>query len=139
MVPDPAGAALSRGSVGKVKAENGTFDKRKDLCVNFVRIRSDRIFPVLSEKGRIRVTLAQRGRGCMLTVSNSYADGASVDYSRFFERFYRQDTSHNTDRGGYGIGLSIAENIVTEQYRGRIQASWKNGEITFTCQLRAHA
>ena len=99
----------------------------------------DNAIKYCDEKGQIRVTLAQRGRGCMLTVSNSYADGASVDYSRFFERFYRQDTSHNTDRGGYGIGLSIAENIVTEQYRGRIQASWKNGEITFTCQLRAHA
>lgn len=72
-----------------------------------------------------------------LTVSNSYAAGKDVDYSRFFERFYREDTSHNTnreDRGGFGIGLSIAESICN-QYKGSIRATWKDGIITFTCLL----
>ena len=30
----------------------------------------------------------------------------------FFERFYREDTSHSSEKAGYGIGLSIAEELV---------------------------
>ena len=70
-----------------------------------------------------------------LTVSNSYAEGENTDYNRFFERFYRKDESHNVDKGGYGIGLSIAESLV-EQYYGTISADWKKGMISFTCVLK---
>lgn len=72
-----------------------------------------------------------------LTVSNSYADGASVDYSKFFDRFYREDQSHNADKGGYGIGLSVAESI-TEQFDGTIRADWKDGMISFICDFPFH-
>ncbi|MBR1796445.1 MAG: HAMP domain-containing histidine kinase [Clostridiales bacterium] len=85
--------------------------------------------------GIVRVELTQIRKGAVrLTVSNSYKDGANVDYNKFFDRFYREDKSHNIDKGGYGIGLSIAENIC-RQYSGSINASWKNGEISFICQL----
>ncbi len=97
----------------------------------------DNAIKYCDENGEIKVVLAQksRGRGIVLTVSNSYEEGKNVDYSRFFERFYREDQSHNTDRGGYGIGLSIAESLV-KQYSGTIHAEWKNGVISFICQLR---
>ena len=68
-------------------------------------------------------------------VSNSYADGADVDYSKFFARFYRGDKSHNTDKGGYGIGLSIAESLMN-RYHGDIDASYADGMITFTCTFQ---
>ena len=85
-------------------------------------------------KGTVRVELVPQRRGLRLTVSNSYKDGANVDCNKFFERFYREDKSHNIDKGGYGIGLSIAENIC-RQYNGDIRAAWKNGEISFVCTL----
>lgn len=85
--------------------------------------------------GNIEVALTQKGRGIILVVSNDYAEGENVNYERFFERFYREDESHNTDKGGYGIGLSIAESL-TRQYHGSIHATWKKGVISFTCQLR---
>ena len=86
--------------------------------------------------GTIRVSAGQKGREIWMAVSNSYAEGASVDYSRFFERFYRQNEAHTIDsRGGYGIGLSIAENLV-KKYGGTIRADWKNGVISFTCTLK---
>ena len=86
--------------------------------------------------GIIRVSAGQKGREIWMAVSNSYAEGASVDYSRFFERFYRQNEAHTIDsRGGYGIGLSIAENLV-KKYGGTIRADWKNGVISFTCTLK---
>ena len=78
--------------------------------------------------------MIRRRGGIRLYVTNDYAEGKNVDYSRFFERFYREDKSHNQDKGGYGIGLSIAQNIC-EQYNGSIKASWSEGKITFTCIL----
>ena len=82
----------------------------------------------------VRLASARVGRGCVLAVSNDYAEGADVDYRRFFERFFREDTSHENQQG-YGIGLSVAESIC-ERYHGSIKASWKAGVITFTCTLK---
>ena len=85
--------------------------------------------------GTIQVSLSRKGRnGMRLVVSNNYAAGKDVDFSKFFERFYREDKSHNQDKGGYGIGLSIAENLVA-QYHGSIRAEFHDGVISFICTL----
>ena len=94
----------------------------------------DNAIKYCDDGGKVVAHLSKKGRGIRLVVSNTYAAGESVDYSRFFERFYREDSSHNTEKGGYGIGLSIAESIVSS-YNGSISASWKNGMISFTCIL----
>lgn len=57
-----------------------------------------------------------------------------IDYSRFFERFYRGDTSHNSAKAGYGIGLSMAEDL-TKLLKGRISVRWDQGVITFQVEL----
>ena len=95
----------------------------------------DNAIKYCDEGGAVSVQLAQKGKGIRISVSNNYAKGEHEDYSRFFERFYRQDKSHNIDKGGYGIGLSIADSIV-RKYRGKIDVSWKDGEIFFTCLLK---
>ena len=90
------------------------------------------------DNGTIEIKLepyAKRSRkGVRMTVSNDYAAGKDVDYARFFDRFYREDKSHNIDTGGYGIGLSIAESICTQQ-NGSIRAAWHDGRIAFICEL----
>ena len=97
----------------------------------------DNALKYCDEKGTVQASLhrLKNGKEIMLSVSNDYAEGASIDYSRFFERFYREDASHNIDKGGYGIGLSIAKSIC-HQYKGDISADWKNGVISFVCLLR---
>ena len=95
----------------------------------------DNAIKYCDDGGAVTVQLASKGKGIRISVSNNYAQGEHEDYSRFFERFYRQDKSHNIDKGGYGIGLSIADSIV-RKYRGKIDVSWKDGIITFTCLLK---
>ena len=96
----------------------------------------DNAIKYCDEGGTVRVHLAPGllGHGCTLSVTNDYAEGANVDYHRFFDRFYRADESHENQQG-YGIGLSVAESIC-ERYHGSIKASWKTGKITFTCVLK---
>jgi signal transduction histidine kinase len=99
-----------------------------------VSILLDNAIKYCDEKGKITVSLKKKGRQIHLDVSNSYAAGEGVDCLRFFDRFYREDESHNVERGGYGIGLSIAESIV-RGYNGSIEASFYRGIITFSCRL----
>lgn len=80
------------------------------------------------------VGIRSKEKGARLTVSNDYADGADIDYRRFFERFYREDKSHNSKKQGYGIGLSMANEIV-QTCKGKIAVDWKNGVITFTVTI----
>lgn len=99
----------------------------------------DNAIKYCDEGGSIDVSLTPGllgllGHGCTLSVTNDYAEGADVDYRRFFDRFYRADESHENQQG-YGIGLSVAESIC-ERYHGSIKASWKAGKITFTCVLK---
>ena len=95
----------------------------------------DNAIKYCDDGGTVKISLSQKGKGIKLNVSNSYAAGENQDYSRFFDRFYRDDKSHNIDKGGYGIGLSIADGIV-KQYRGKIDVSWKDGVIDFSCHLK---
>ena len=107
-----------------------------DKIRQLTTILIDNAIKYCDDNGAINVRLSggKKGKNIQLTVSNTYAQGATVDYNQFFDRFYREDSSHNIDRGGYGIGLSIAESIC-KQNSGSIKAEWKDGEIFFICKL----
>ena len=85
------------------------------------------------ECGKISLELTKKSgaKGMLLTVSNTYKDGKNADLSRFFERFYREDKSHNSQNSGYGIGLAVAQGYA-EEFGGRISVSYKGETITFT-------
>lgn len=127
--------AIQAGITLENKVSSGvTITADTSKIMQLTTILLDNAIKYCDDKGTVRVELVSQRRGLRLTVSNSYKDGATVDCNKFFERFYREDKSHNIDKGGYGIGLSIAENIC-RQYNGDIRAFWKNGEISFTCTL----
>lgn len=84
--------------------------------------------------GTIRLTLFQRGRSLCLTVSNPCAGLDPTQLPRYFDRFYRADSSRARSTGGYGIGLSTAKAIVA-RHRGRITNRYTGGVITFTVLL----
>lgn len=70
-----------------------------------------------------------------LSVTNSYAEGKDADYTKFFERFYRKDESHNSKKSGYGIGLSIAQEL-SALLQTPLKVSYAEGNISFTLRLR---
>ena len=107
------------------------------LAKELVNILVDNASKYCDDEGRIVVSLRKRSRvgGAYLIVSNTYAEGAEVDYNRFFDRFYREDSSHSSEKEGYGIGLSMAQGIVVDQFRGSIRADYREGNIRFIVKL----
>lgn len=94
-----------------------------------ISILLDNAAKYCDDSGTVRVELRQQRKQASIVISNSYKEGDNVDHSRFFERFYREDSSHNSEKSGYGIGLSMAESIVN-LHKGKITADHSNG-ITY--------
>lgn len=85
--------------------------------------------------GIIRVTLSRRGKKLYLEVFNEAEELPQGKLDILFERFYRLDTSRNSDTGGSGIGLSVAKAIV-QAHKGKINAYSKDGKsLTITAIL----
>ena len=101
--------------------------------LELLNIFLDNAVKYCDEGGTIRLTLrkGKKDGTAALAISNDYAAGEHEDYTRFFERFYRSDESHNSAKAGYGIGLSMAREILG-MLKGKIRVSWKDGRITFS-------
>lgn len=106
----------------------------KGIQDNFFRLFSillDNAVKYCDPEGVIRLRVSQRGRRIYITVSNPCAGVNAAQLPRYFDRFYRADSSRARATGGYGIGLSTAKAIVV-RHKGRIYA---DGVITFTAVI----
>lgn len=87
--------------------------------------------------GTVWVTLARCGeRHCLLTVADEGEPLSKEDLQNVFKRFYRADKARSRT-GSFGLGLSIAESIVT-RHRGKIWAGSKDGINSFQVLLFQH-
>ncbi|OON91778.1 MAG: hypothetical protein ATN34_02930 [Epulopiscium sp. Nele67-Bin002] len=59
-------------------------------------------------------------------ITNKAANLEIRQYSEWFDRFYRADTSRNSDSKGFGIGLAMARAIVVS-HKGKISAESLDG------------
>lgn len=78
------------------------------------------------EDGKIALSLKKKKKDIFLTVENTTNPLNTSDLEHLFDRFYRDDASHNAETGGYGIGLSIAK-AAAEMHHGKITASSEDG------------
>lgn len=84
-----------------------------------VSILLDNAIKYCDEGGGIRFRLEKK-KHPVLYVENTYADVGEMELNRLFDRFYRADKAR-TFTGGFGIGLSIAQTIVS-QHKSEISA-----------------
>lgn len=79
----------------------------------------------------VDVSLKRDGRKICFVLRNLTDGMEAGDQKVLFERFYRPDSSRNSETGGSGIGLSLAKSIV-ESHKGKITALCdEKGYITF--------
>ncbi len=119
----------------KAEIADGIFIK--GVQDNFFRLFSillDNAVKYCDPQGVIRFSVSQRGRNIYIAVSNPCAGVNAALLPRYFDRFYRADSSRARSTGGYGIGLSTARAIVT-RHRGRISNHYADGVITFTAVI----
>lgn len=84
--------------------------------------------------GTVHVSLQKKdSHHCILTVSDPGDPIASEDLKKIFQRFYRIDEARAMNHS-YGLGLSIAENIV-KAHKGRIWAESAEGINSFKVEL----
>lgn len=88
-----------------------------------------------SPGGTVAVALQRRGSHCLLSVASMGAPIAREDLKNIFKRFYRVDKARAMNHS-YGLGLSIAESIVST-HGGKIWAESEHGINTFFVQLGA--
>jgi hypothetical protein len=88
---------------------SGSCDKLHQLC----EILLDNACKYTEEKGNIHISLHHKGNMLSLKVNNSGTPIPKSKLPHLFERFYRVDESRTRSGASYGLGLSIAESIVT--------------------------
>lgn len=71
-----------------------------------------------------------------ITVTNEGSEISAEHLERIFEKFYREDAARATERGGAGLGLAIAREIV-QAHGGTIAATSSEGRTTFTIEVPA--
>ncbi len=87
-----------------------------------------------STPGSVKLALRRRdSRHCALTVETPGESLSGEDCSRIFERFYRKDPARSRS-GGFGLGLSIAKELVSG-HKGQIAAQSIPGGNRFTVEL----
>lgn len=86
-----------------------------------ITILLDNAVKYTNENGDISVGLEKKKNRIYLSVFNTTEYISKEQISHLFDRFYRTDSSRNSQTGGYGLGLSIAAATV-ESHRGKIIA-----------------
>lgn len=99
-----------------------------------VSVLVDNAVKYCDDNGSICVHLEQRKREIVLTVTNPCASLTTQDTRRMFDRFYRADASRSRSTGGNGIGLSIAQGIVS-RHEGSIRARKLGPELEMRVTL----
>lgn len=83
-------------------------------------------------------TVSMRLEGCekemVLCVENRGREISPEHLDAIFEKFFREDGARATEKGGAGLGLAIAKEIVTA-HGGSISAESENGATAFTIRL----
>jgi two-component system sensor histidine kinase BaeS len=79
--------------------------------------------------GEVVVSVVKVNETVLITIKDNGMGIPEEDLPHVFERFYRGDRSRNRERGGSGLGLTIAKGIV-EAHQGEIQMESELGRGT---------
>ncbi len=108
---------------------NGDRDRLKQVMLNLV----SNAIKYTPQDGEIFLSLGKVGGQARLIVRDTGPGIPADDLPHIFERFYRAQKSRTRSKsGGFGLGLSIANWIIT-RHGGRIEVDSSEGQGTTFC------
>lgn len=82
----------------------------------------------------IAIAARQDARTTTITVANRGREISDAHLETIFEKFYREDRARSSKKGGAGLGLAIAREIVVAHH-GDIEAASERGVTVFTLRI----
>ena len=83
----------------------------KLLLKQLMTILCDNAVKYTEEEGDIYFEISTTERSLYLTVADNGIGISAVDKKKIFDRFYRVDKARTRQKGGFGLGLSLAKQI----------------------------
>lgn len=122
------GLAQAQGKEYHVQVDPGmSMYGEPDAISHLTTILLDNAMKYSSDGGTVSFAAGTQKKTLHICVCNDVRTPlTNEELSRLFDRFYRADASRNSETGGYGIGLSIAQAIVSA-HNGKIAAETQTG------------
>ncbi|EKF51696.1 sensor histidine kinase [Lactococcus garvieae] len=98
---------------------DGSMSLDQSLVKQLLTILFDNAMKYTGEDGEIQVDVQRNGLTLMLSVADNGEGISDEDKKKIFDRFYRVDKARTRQKGGLGLGLSLAQQIA-EAHNGRI-------------------
>ena len=125
---------FEKGLTLKPEIENSIFVRGDGTKLRqVVEILLDNAQKYCRDKAVTTIRLSRKGRFAILEVCDEGEEISVEELKKIFRRFYRVDKARSMNHS-YGLGLAIAERIVTA-HKGKIWAESRNGVNTFYVQL----
>lgn len=92
---------------------NHPFYSDRTLLKQLLTILFDNAVKYTEDNGSIKIAVYQKEKKLYIEVCDDGSGIPDKDKSKIFDRFYRVDKVRNRQKGGFGLGLSLAKQIVT--------------------------
>lgn len=109
--------AFERGITIKTSIEeNITLSGVPSEIAQLITILLDNAIKYSYDEKEIEVLLEKKQKSIELSIINIGPEIPKEKETKLFDRFYRLEEDHNRESGGYGLGLSIAQQITTTHH-----------------------